>query len=80
MKPTIAVTGATGKQGGSVVRFLIADGGYQIRALTRDVGSQRAQGVLVDLLFYVGIDWLWFLPFIRRLGRERCRSCQSGLR
>lgn len=34
--PIVAVVGATGNQGGSVVRHLSATGKYQIRALTRD--------------------------------------------
>jgi len=41
-KPTIAVCGATGLQGGSVVRFLIQDGTFHVRALTRDVTSPAA--------------------------------------
>ncbi len=43
-KRIIAVTGATGAQGGSVVRFLLKDGGFQIRALTRNVDSDAAKG------------------------------------
>lgn len=35
-KKTIAVIGATGQQGGSVVRALQADGQFNVRALTRD--------------------------------------------
>ncbi|KLO07079.1 NAD(P)-binding protein [Schizopora paradoxa] len=42
-KPIIAVTGATGAQGGSVVKFLLKDGGFQIRALTRNVDSDAAK-------------------------------------
>ncbi len=37
----IAVTGATGQQGGAVARKLLADG-WQIRALTRDVNKPAA--------------------------------------
>lgn len=43
-KPVIAVTGATGQQGGSVVRFLLADGGFQVRAITRNIDSPSAVG------------------------------------
>lgn len=38
----IAVTGATGQQGGVVARKLLADG-WQVRALTRDVNKPAAQ-------------------------------------
>lgn len=38
----IAVTGATGQQGGAVVRKLLADG-WQVRALTRDINKPAAQ-------------------------------------
>ena len=38
----IAITGATGQQGGAVARKLLADG-WQVRALTRDVDKPAAQ-------------------------------------
>src|SRR6186713_860719 len=38
----IAVTGATGQQGGAVSRKLLAEG-WQVRALTRDVDKPAAQ-------------------------------------
>jgi uncharacterized protein YbjT (DUF2867 family) len=38
----IAVTGATGQQGGAVARKLLADG-WKVRALTRDVNKPAAQ-------------------------------------
>jgi uncharacterized protein YbjT (DUF2867 family) len=38
----VAVTGATGQQGGAVARKLFADG-WQVRALTRDPGKPAAQ-------------------------------------
>jgi hypothetical protein len=40
----IAVTGATGQQGGAVARKLLADG-WQVRALTRDTGKPAAQAL-----------------------------------
>ena len=39
---TIAVTGATGQQGGAVARKLLADG-WKVRALTRDLNKPAAQ-------------------------------------
>ena len=41
---TILVTGATGRQGGAVVRHLLAKG-WKLRALTRDPGGGPAQGL-----------------------------------
>jgi uncharacterized protein YbjT (DUF2867 family) len=40
-KKLIAVFGATGQQGGGVVRALQADGGFRVRALTRDPDKHR---------------------------------------
>src|SRR5512139_1197572 len=40
----IAVTGATGQQGGAVARKLLADG-WKVRALTRDVNKPAAQAL-----------------------------------
>ena len=44
-KKTIAVVGATGAQGGGLVRAILRDGsgGYQARAITRDVNSDKAK-------------------------------------
>jgi len=44
-KKIIAVTGATGAQGGGLVRAILADsqGGFSARALTRDVDSPKAR-------------------------------------
>jgi uncharacterized protein YbjT (DUF2867 family) len=41
-KKLIAVIGATGQQGGSVVRALQAQGQFEVRALTRNPGKHRA--------------------------------------
>lgn len=41
-KKLILVTGATGGQGGSVVKALLASGKYAIRALTRNASSPKA--------------------------------------
>jgi uncharacterized protein YbjT (DUF2867 family) len=41
---TVLVTGATGRQGGSVVRHMLAKG-WRLRALTRDPGSAAAKSL-----------------------------------
>ena len=45
-KKIIAVVGATGAQGGGLVRAILDDpsGGFAARAITRDVNSDKAQG------------------------------------
>ena len=40
-KKLIAVIGATGQQGGGVVRALKASGQFKVRALTRNPGEYR---------------------------------------
>ena len=40
----IVVTGATGAQGGSVAKFLLNDGTYAVRAVTRNPDSPAAKG------------------------------------
>src|SRR5512140_1354332 len=44
-KKIIAVIGATGAQGGGVCRAILKDagGGYRVRALTRDAGSDKGK-------------------------------------
>jgi uncharacterized protein YbjT (DUF2867 family) len=46
-KKTIAVVGATGAQGGGLVRAILADpsGGFAARALTRNTSSEKAQAL-----------------------------------
>ena len=46
-KKIIAVVGATGAQGGGMVRAILADksGGFAVRALTRDVNSDKAKAL-----------------------------------
>ncbi|MDW5327436.1 NmrA family NAD(P)-binding protein [Plantactinospora sp. KLBMP9567] len=41
----ILVTGATGNQGGAVVDALLDDGGWAVRALTRDPAGARARAL-----------------------------------
>jgi nucleoside-diphosphate-sugar epimerase len=40
----VLVTGTTGKQGGAVVRHMLAHG-WRLRALTRDAGSRAAKAM-----------------------------------
>ena len=47
MSASIAVVGATGQQGGSVVDALLKQGKFQVVALTRDPSSKQAKA-LVD--------------------------------
>jgi uncharacterized protein YbjT (DUF2867 family) len=46
-KRIIAVVGATGAQGGGLVRAILSDprGGFSARALTRDVNSEKAKAL-----------------------------------
>ena len=46
-KKTIAVVGATGAQGGGLVRAILADpnGGFAARALSRDAGSDKSKAL-----------------------------------
>jgi len=44
-KKIIAVTGATGAQGGGLVRALLADGTFAVRALTRKVEGDKAKAL-----------------------------------
>ena len=39
----VAVSGATGQQGGAVVDALLRQGGFMVRALTRDPTSSAAK-------------------------------------
>eukprot|EP01006_Ploeotia_vitrea_P047781 TRINITY_DN67162_c5_g2_i1.p1 TRINITY_DN67162_c5_g2~~TRINITY_DN67162_c5_g2_i1.p1 ORF type:complete len:352 (-),score=208.92 TRINITY_DN67162_c5_g2_i1:44-1099(-) len=44
-KKLVLVTGATGAQGGSVVDYLLKDGHYKVRGLTRNVESDKAKAL-----------------------------------
>lgn len=47
-RPVIAVLGATGAQGGSVARALLAGGRHAVRAVTRHPGAPAAQDLELD--------------------------------
>lgn len=44
-KKTILVTGATGAQGGSVARYLLESGAFNVRAITRNPESDKAKAL-----------------------------------
>lgn len=44
-KKKILVTGATGAQGGSVAKFLIESGNYDVKAFTRNAASDKAKAL-----------------------------------
>ena len=46
-KKIIAVTGATGSQGGGLVRAILGDpnGGFAARAVTRDTGKDKSKAL-----------------------------------
>ncbi|KZO94727.1 NAD(P)-binding protein [Calocera viscosa TUFC12733] len=54
----VAVCGATGKQGGSVVNALLRHGGYRIRGLTRDLNSPSSQALAAQ-----GVEVVTAEPF-----------------
>ncbi|KAG8921138.1 NmrA-like domain-containing protein 1 [Tulasnella sp. 417] len=64
-KPLVAVCGATGAQGGSVARFLLQEGSFRVRALTRQPESAKAlaldrQGA--DIVSPTEIEFSWAFP------------------
>jgi uncharacterized protein YbjT (DUF2867 family) len=57
-KKTIAVVGASGAQGGGLVRAILADprGGFSARALTRDVTSAKARALAAAEVVAADVD------------------------
>lgn len=45
MSPIITVIGATGVQGGSVVDAALKSGNYKVRAITRNINSDKAKAL-----------------------------------
>jgi len=79
-KKIVVVTGALGLQGGAVVRFLLNNGRYAVRALTR---SPDSEGGKCELSWHSYIDavFLWILDLKSPCGRvfeaclQRCIWC-----
>lgn len=44
-QPVVVVCGATGQQGGGVVRALLADGSVRVRGITRNTESDKAKAL-----------------------------------
>jgi uncharacterized protein YbjT (DUF2867 family) len=55
-KKTIAVVGATGSQGGGLVRAALADGEFAVRALTRNPSSDKGTALAAAGAEVVGAD------------------------
>jgi uncharacterized protein YbjT (DUF2867 family) len=55
-KPLIVICGATGMQGGSVLRAMQSTNKYRFRALTRDNNSAKAQKIKGDDVELFEID------------------------
>ncbi|KAJ2496059.1 hypothetical protein GGF44_000366 [Coemansia sp. RSA 1694] len=55
MTKLVAIVGATGLQGGSVLKSLHATGKYKLRALTRDPNSKQVASLKAK---YPGVDWV----------------------
>jgi NAD(P)-dependent dehydrogenase (short-subunit alcohol dehydrogenase family) len=53
----IAVTGATGSQGGGVINVMKKTPGWKIRALTRNVNSDAAKKLAAEGIEVVQADW-----------------------
>ncbi|KAF9508233.1 hypothetical protein BS47DRAFT_245673 [Hydnum rufescens UP504] len=56
-KKVVAVTGSTGTQGGSVAKILLADGTFTVRAITRNVNSEKAKELKALGAEVVAADW-----------------------
>ncbi|KAH8647063.1 hypothetical protein BGZ60DRAFT_391372 [Tricladium varicosporioides] len=55
-RPIIAIVGATGGQGGSVVNTFLEDGSYQVRGITRNPDSGNAQALAARGVEIVAAD------------------------
>lgn len=57
MSKIIAVTGATGTQGGGVLKVMTLAPGWKVRAITRNPGSEAAQRLADDGIQVVQADF-----------------------
>jgi putative NADH-flavin reductase len=77
-KNLIAVIGATGHQGGAVIRALKASGLFKVRALTRNPGKHRelAEEVVEADLARPGDPGNCICGGARRLSRHQFLGCR----
>lgn len=50
MSKTIVIFGATGIQGGGAVKYLLQDGTFHVRAVTRTPESEAAKGMALKII------------------------------
>jgi len=72
--PCICVFGATGQQGGSVARALYQTGQWRIRAVTRDVNTEKARQLSAEL---PGIDLVVADMLDRSAVRRALNGCKA---
>lgn len=68
-KRIIAVVGATGNQGGGLVRDLLKDGEFAVRAVTRNPEGAAGKGML-GVIALAGTRLMVFFAELSRLGAE----------
>lgn len=56
-KPLIVVTAATGAQGSSVFDYILRDGSFRVRAITRNVASEKAHALTARGAEVVSADY-----------------------
>ena len=58
MSQLIAVIGATGVQGGSVLKAFAADPKWRVRAITRNLGSDSARRAIDEYSTFPNVEWV----------------------
>ena len=58
MSQLIAVIGATGVQGGSVLKAFAADPKWRVRAITRDLSSDSARKAITAISSFPSVEWV----------------------